>query len=146
MSKQGKTSTAAKVQPSSVAAAARQQLAGQPQIGVQLRQQTVFDPQVVEQYNRMVPGAAERILAILEANNLAERDARIKPIELQSRANELLADDNRRRDWMAYSLIVGSLAASVAFAYLGYAWMSGASFVAMVMYIALGFFKWRDKR
>lgn len=65
---------------------------------------------------------------------------------LQARANELQARDNRRRDWMAYSLIVLSLAASVAFAYLGNPWMSGGAFVAMVMYIALGFFKWRDKR
>lgn len=110
---------------------------------VQVVQRTVFDPESVKAYEALSPGAATRLLAILEANNASEREARSAAIALEQNAMQAQINDNKRRDWMAFGLIGMSLVGSGVFAYLDMPWLSGSTFAAMVGYVALGFFKWR---
>lgn len=110
---------------------------------VQVVHRTVFDPESVKAYEALSPGAAARLLTILEANNASEREARSAAMALEQKAMQAQINDNKRRDWMAFLLIGMSLGASGVFAYLNMPWLSGGTFASMVLYVALGFFKWR---
>lgn len=127
---------------SPVQAAAQQPMHMQQQ--VQVVHRTVFDPDSVKVYESLTPGAAERLLTILEKNNESEREARTVALRVEEHAATAHSKDNRRRDWMAFLLIISSLAFSGVFAYIDLPWLSGATFVSMIGYIALGFFKWRN--
>jgi hypothetical protein len=94
-------------------------------------------------YEQLHQGASGRLLTMLEQNNASERDARAATLRIQEAAINAQAKDNKRRDWMAYSLIVIALAASGLFAFAGLPWLSGGTFAALIGYVALGFFKWR---
>ncbi len=74
--------------------------------------QTIFDPEIVRKYGEIVPGAPERILAILEKNNATERTLREKQAESEIEVNRLQAKDNQRRDWMAFLLVSAGLVIS----------------------------------
>lgn len=100
---------------------------------------TIFDPTVVSKYSEMVPDAPERILKQFEENAKVERELKVLAFESQNSANALLFRDNRRRDWMAYSIIVLLLIASGGFGYLQMQFLSGTSFVAVVAYVVAGF-------
>lgn len=77
---------------------------------------TIFDPVVVEHYERIVPGAAARILAILEKNNDTERLVRDLPFK-----------ETKRRDWMGFTVTVSILIATCFFAYLEKPWLYGTT-------------------
>ena len=88
---------------------------GSPQLHTQtmIRQQTIFDPEVVERYSKLVPDAPERILKAFEENNRAERELRLLPHKTTA-----------RRDWMGFSVLIIIILSSVAFAFLGKSWQS----------------------
>lgn len=101
--------------------------------------QTIFDPGVVRQYAELVPDAPERILRQFELNAQSERDQAQEVVQSQKRAQEFQFRDNRRRDWMAFSLVVIAIAVSVGFALRGNVWMSGGAFVTLIGYLTWGF-------
>lgn len=131
------------LQQKSPIASAIQQNQSQQQFGLQVQTQTIFDPAVVERYERIAPGSAQKILAVLEANNQAERELRMKPYELQESTNTKHSHDNSRRDWMAFGLMLSAMTLSGGFAYLGLYWFSGGTLATIFMYVGLAFFKWR---
>ena len=100
---------------------------------------TTSDPSVVSKYAELVPDAPERILKQFEENSRIERELKLLSFESQNSANALLFRDNRRRDWMAYSIIILLLIASAVFGYLQMEFLSGTSFVAVAAYVVAGF-------
>ena len=115
----------------------------QHQVQVQHVQQvqTIFDPEVVQKYSLMVPDAPERILAILEKNNAAEIRAREAQDESVKQVNQFHADDNKRRDWMAFLILVLLILASGFFAYLNHQALSVASLTGFAYLVVSGFLK-----
>lgn len=93
---------------------------------------TIFDPDVLEHYSRLVPDAPERVLRQFELNAEAERAVLTGSLEAQ-RA------DNRRRDWMAFVIIIGGLLLAALTGWMGIPWLSGAALVAIVSYAILGY-------
>jgi len=93
---------------------------------------TIFDPDVLEQYSRLVPDAPERVLRQFELNSEAERAMLTGSLEAQ-RA------DNRRRDWMAFVIVVGGLLLAALTGWLGIPWLSGVTLAAIVSYAILGY-------
>lgn len=106
----------------------------QPSFTVQHTQQvrTIFDPDVLRQYQTMVPDAPERVLRVFEQNAATERSVRDRALTAQ-------VADNRRRDWMAFLIIMGGLIAAVAFAWLGKPGLSGSTLLGLAGYAAWGF-------
>jgi uncharacterized membrane protein len=90
---------------------------------------TVFDPEIVHQYSLMVPDAPERILTILEENNKVERESRMLPFK-----------ENKRRDWMGYSIVVLTLIASGFFSYIKQPIFSGGLIIIFIAVVIKTFF------
>lgn len=101
--------------------------------------QTIFDPGVVRQYAEMVPDAPERILRQFELNAQCEREQAEQAIAAQNLALNFQFRDNRRRDWMAFALVIIALGISVGFALRGNVWISGGAFVTLIGYLVWGF-------
>ena len=95
---------------------------------------TIFDPEVLERYSRLVPDAPERVLRQFELNAESER-------ALMAGTLQAKRQDNRRRDWMAFAIIVTGLLVSDAMAYAGAPWLSGATLAAILGYAVLGYLK-----
>lgn len=93
---------------------------------------TIFDPDVLERYRAMVPDAPERVLRQFELNAEAERTMLTGGLEAQKA-------DNRRRDWIAFAIVIGGLLLAALTGWLGIPWLSGASLVAIVAYALLGY-------
>lgn len=106
-------------------------MTGQAQVQVVQQQQvrTIFDPEVVERYNQIVPGSAERIFKILENNNETEREMRALPFK-----------EAQRRDWMGYSITVFVLAATIVFAFMNQPWLYGPSLLTFLGIVIKSFF------
>ncbi len=66
---------------------------------------TIFDPEIVSRYAKMVPDAPNRILAVFEKNAEIERRVIIHPVL-----------ESKRRDWMGFSLTVVLIMAAIVFA------------------------------
>jgi uncharacterized membrane protein len=98
----------------------------------EVRHSTIFDPAVLERYSRMVPDAPERILKVFEQNSELER-------EMAREALKAARDDNQRRDWMGFVIIMGGMATSAVLAYLDKPWLSGGALVAIIAYAVIGF-------
>ena len=109
------------------------------------RHVTIFSPEVVEAYSRMVPDAPERILRQFELNNEAERRSQVDSVMLSQEAMNKQAADNKRRDWMAFSLMLAVIVASGIFALLGFPILAGGTLISLFAYVAYGFFKWRKR-
>lgn len=107
---------------------------GQQQTVVQHQQtvQTIFDPEVLKKYKELIPDAPERVLAVFEKNAASERYV----IETALNAQR---SDNRRRDWMAFTIIALGFTVSAVFAYLGKEWLSGGTLVAIIGYAVIGY-------
>lgn len=109
---------------------------GQPERAVfhhsQQTVQTIFDPDVLRRYKEMVPDAPERVLTVFELNSATER-------HMAENSLAAMRADNRRRDWMAFTIIIGGMMASAFFAYLRINWLSGAALVAIVFYAVIGY-------
>lgn len=86
-----------------------------------------------------MPGAPERIFIILEKNNEVERVLREKQADSEIEVNRLQAKDNKRRDWMAYTLVAGGLMISAYFAYLGQIWLTSGILVGIAAASVNGF-------
>ncbi len=91
----------------------------------------------------MVPDAPERILRQFELNSETERRSQADSVALSQEAMNKQAADNRRRDWMAFLLMIATLVASGVFAWLGQSVLAGGTLAALFAYVAYGFFKWR---
>jgi len=89
---------------------------------------------VLERYSRLVPDAPERVLRQFELNAESER-------ALMAGTLQAKRQDNRRRDWMAFAIIVTGLLVSAAMAYAGAPWLSGATLAAILGYAVLGYLK-----
>ena len=107
------------------------------------RHVTIFSPDVVEAYSRMVPDAPERILRQFELNSEAERRSQVDSVMLSQEAMNKQAADNKRRDWMAFGLMIAALVISGVFAWLKQPGLAGGTLAALFAYVAYGFFKWR---
>lgn len=95
---------------------------------------TIFDPEVIEHYSRIIPDAPERILCVFEKNAEAERN-------LQENSLRYQFMDNRRRDWMAFAIILSGLGTSAFLAWIDKPWLSGSALAAIIGYAVLGFLK-----
>lgn len=100
----------------------------------------------------MVPDAPNRVLAVFEQNSAAERRLREESlrqhqseIDLQKYAVNCQAVDNRRRDWMAFAIIIAGIVVSAVFAALGKEWLSGVTLVAIVAYAVIGYLQKNKK-
>ena len=107
---------------------------------------TIFDPDVLQKYAVMVPDAPNRVLAVFEQNSLSEirlREESLQQnqsnIDLQKYAIDMQAVDNKRRDWMAFSIIIAGMLTSAVFAALGKEWLSGATLAAIISYAVVGY-------
>ena len=119
--------------PTAQAANSRQ---GRVAVGVQRTvvhtASTIFDPDVLDRYSRLVPDAPERVLRVFEQNAETERVIVLKSLEYARQ-------DNRRRDWMGFAIIIFGMATSGVLAYLQKPWLSGAALVAIVAYAVIGY-------
>lgn len=106
---------------------------------VQQHIQTIFDPDVVKKYGELVSDAPERILSVFEKNSECERGLRTKQADSVLQANQFLANDNQRRDWMAFVLILVAFALAGFFAYIGWVWFTAGTLVGIVGVIVKGY-------
>lgn len=113
---------------------------------------TIFDPEVLRKYSQMVPDAPERVLAVFEKNSETERALQEASIaqhrsgsDIQAKALSYQAADNKRRDWMAFGIIIAGLVASGVFAYLKTEWLSGVTLVAIIGYAVAGYLQKNKK-
>jgi uncharacterized membrane protein len=120
----------------------------QQQTQIQVAQQvtTIFDPEVLRKYSLMVPDAPERVLAVFEKNSESERNIRDAMAEqqrhmaeIQGRALDFQARDNRRRDWMAYSILFIGIVATIAFTFADKNGAAIGAFVSVIAYAVGGF-------
>ena len=111
------------------------------QFAIQTQQRTIFDPEIVEKYSRMVPDAPERILKVFEENSRVEREVRGDQIKTQLYQHV----ESKRRDWMGYSLAVIALAAFICFAYINKPIPAVGSFLSFAGMAVIGFIKSRKK-
>ena len=136
-----------KGQQSQVAAVVSHQQPGHSQVFTQTQQvTTIFDPDVLRKYSELVPNAPERVLTVFEKNSETERALQEALIAQQKAASDMQADalkhqaaDNRRRDWMAFGIIIAGLVASGVSAYLKTEWLSGVTLVAIIGYAVAGY-------
>lgn len=119
----------------------------QHQIHVAQQVTTIFDPDVLKKYSLMVPDAPERVLAVFEKNAESERNIRDAMAEqqrnasvIQANAIQLQANDNKRRDWMTYSLMVIGVVATIGFVLMDKNVAAISAFVAVIGYAATGYF------
>lgn len=112
--------------------------APQQSVGVihqSVEHKTIFDPDVIERYSRLIPDAPNRILTVFELNSEAERSLQLDVLKHQ-------ANDSRRRDWMAFGIIVLGLALTGFLAWIkAPTYLSGGALVAIVGYVVAGFLK-----
>lgn len=106
---------------------------------VEQRIQTIFDPDVVQRYGQMVSDAPDRILTVFEKNSECERDLRIKQADSVLQSNQFIADDNKRRDWMAFVLIIVAFVLACFFAYIGWVGFTAATLLSIVGVIVKGY-------
>jgi uncharacterized membrane protein len=113
---------------------------------------TIFDPDVLRKYSEMVPNAPERVLVVFEKNSDTERALQEALIAQQKAASDMQANamnyqaaDNKRRDWMAFGIIIAGLIASGVFAYLKTEWLSGVTLVAIIGYAVAGYLQKQKK-
>lgn len=106
---------------------------------VEQRIQTIFDPDVVQRYGQMVSDAPDRILTVFEKNSECERDLRIKQADSVLQSNQFIADDNKRRDWMAFVLIIVAFALACFFASIGWVGFTAATLISIVGVIVKGY-------
>lgn len=101
--------------------------------------QTIFDPEVVRKYSEMVPDAPQRILTVLENNNAAEIKFREMQAESVNAANSFQAQDNSRRDWMAFIIIIFAILLSALFSYQGHIWLTGFTLTGLAGIVVNGY-------
>jgi len=106
---------------------------------IQQQVQTIFDPEVVRKYAELVPDAPERILAVFEKNAEAERNLRQAQLDANKEINQFQHSDNRRRDWMAFIIILSAIGASALFAFVGLEWLSGATLLGLAAWVVKGY-------
>ena len=106
---------------------------------VQQHIQTIFDPEVVKKYGELVSDAPDRILTVFEKNSECERGLRTKQAESVLQVNQFRANDNQRRDWMAFVLILVALGLAGFFAYIGWVWFTAGTLVGVVGVIVKGY-------
>ena len=105
-------------------------------VGIQqsIQQRTIFDPDVIEHYSRLIPDAPERILTVFEKNAEAERNLQLDSLKSQ-------IADNKRRDWMAFAIIICGMAASAFLAWIDKPYLSGTALATIIGYAVIGFLK-----
>jgi uncharacterized membrane protein len=109
----------------------------QNQIGLihqSVQHKTIFDPDVIEHYSRLINNAPERILTVFEKNAEAERNLQLDSLKSQ-------IADNRRRDWMAFAIIICGMAASAFLAWIDKPYLSGTALATIIGYAVIGFLK-----
>ena len=94
---------------------------------------------MVKKYGELVSDAPERILSVFEKNSECERGLRTKQADSVLQANQFLANDNQRRDWMAFVLILVAFALAGFFAYIGWVWFTAGTLVGIVGVIVKGY-------
>ena len=109
----------------------------QNQIGLihqSVQHKTIFDPEIIEHYSRLIDNAPERILTVFEKNAEAERNLQLDSLKSQ-------IADNRRRDWMAFAIIICGMAASAFLAWIDKPYLSGTALATIIGYAVIGFLK-----
>ena len=109
----------------------------QNQIGLihqSVQHKTIFDPEVIEHYSRLIDNAPERILTVFEKNAEAERNLQLDSLKSQ-------IADNKRRDWMAFAIIICGMAASAFLAWIDKPYLSGTALATIISYAVIGFLK-----
>ena len=143
-----------KGQQTQVGSVVSHQQPGHSQVFTQTQQvTTIFDPDVLRKYSELVPDAPERVLAVFEKNSDTERALQEALIAQQKATSAMQADalnyqaaDNKRRDWMAFGIIIAGLVASGVFAYLKTEWLSGVTLVAIIGYAVAGYLQKNKKQ
>ena len=111
----------------------------QNQVGVihqSIQHKTIFDPDVIEHYSRLIPDAPRRIRTVFEQNAEAER-------RIQEATLKYQAADNKRRDWMAFLIIVSGFGVTAFLAWIDKPYLSGTTLAAIIGYSVIGFLKTR---
>ena len=109
----------------------------QNQIGLihqSVQHKTIFDPEVIEHYSRLIDNAPERILTVFEKNAEAERNLQLDSLKSQ-------IADNKRRDWMAFAIIICGMAATAFLAWIDKPYLSGTALATIIGYAVIGFLK-----
>ena len=107
-------------------------------VGIQqsIQHRTIFDPDVIEHYSRLIPDAPARILTVFEQNADAERRIQDDTLKYQ-------AADSKRRDWMAFIIIMAGFGATAFLAWIDKPYLSGSTLAAIIGYSCVGFLKTR---
>lgn len=95
-------------------------------------------PQTLEQYNKVLPGAAERIFSLTE-NEQSHRH------EIQKTAVAGSISRDRRGQWMGYTITIAVLAIAVFFAYRGNTAFAGALITVDLVALAAIFVSGKSK-
>jgi hypothetical protein len=72
-------------------------------------------------------------------NAEAERNLRQAQLDANKEINQFQHSDNRRRDWMAFIIILSAIGASALFAFKGFEWLSGATLVGLEAWVVRGY-------
>lgn len=94
-------------------------------------------PALFKEYDQVVPGAAERILALAE-NNQSHRTS-WETIALTEQANEV-----RRGQYMGFALAFGMLIGAVFCAHIGQPWVAGALVASSMAGVVTAFLRGRE--
>jgi uncharacterized membrane protein len=86
-------------------------------------------PDAVERYDKVLPGAFDRIVRMVEQLQAAQ-------IDTARRAQEYLRADTRRGHWLGWSIAILAMGAALAALWLGNAWVAGLFVGIPVMTIA----------
>ena len=105
-------------------------------VGIQqsIQHKTIFDPDVIEHYSRLIDNAPERILTVFEKNAEAERNLQLDSLKSQ-------IADNKRRDWIAFAIIICGMVASAFLAWIDKPYLSGTLLATIIGYAVIGFLK-----
>lgn len=91
-------------------------------------------PQILEQYDRIVPGSAQAIIDDFKENAELLRN-------LQKRQLEAAISRDTKGQWMAFVLAIFVIALSGYSLYLGHVWVAGGSIIIALVSLAIAFLK-----
>ena len=122
-------------------------LPGRGEVAARIRRETrvsTFNgpmphPEIFRAYGEVVKDAPERILRVFEEDSKHSRDIQMAALNAQ-RA------DNRRIQWMAFSLIAGGYAASIFFALIEKPYLAGIVLTTTIVGTVVGFLQGKKSK
>ena len=82
-------------------------------------------PEYLAQYERILPGTAERILAMAEQQAASRQDLERKNYDIVAKDTEAARTETKRSQWMSLVITLSAFAGAVYCAKIGQPWVAG---------------------